>query len=95
MLCSDIDTTDERHEDGSGCFWGKRREFLEDQPPAREQPLFLGSALLGIGNSTEQSTFIDEEGAEPSNDETFEIAGRDAPPCEWSLAAPVISDFET
>ena len=48
--------------------------------PSREQTLLLGSTLLRIGNSTEQRTFVGEEGAEPSNDETLEIAGRDPPP---------------
>ena len=55
---------------------------------ARDQPLLLRSILFRIADSTQQCPFIDEEGAESYNDQTFEIAGRDSPPLRMVLGRP-------
>ena len=65
VLRFDVDPVDKRHENGSDCVRGKRRKFLGDLTPARDQSPLLNSILLRVRDSTEHGSFIGEEGAEP------------------------------
>ena len=88
VLCSDIDTADERQENGSYRVRCERGEISRDLTAARDQSLLLGAVFLGMADSTKHRSFIAEEGAEPSNDQVLQVAGRDPPPLRMIPGGP-------